>query len=94
MIPILENKILIDLLLFGVLMTTARLVITSRIKKIPVIAHTSSGTDRDIQKSYSPGVDGDIVKSLQLDNFIAVVPYLGLNYFTRSRLPVMTFSSL
>ena len=56
-------------------------------KLIPVVMLSSSREELDFQKSYSLGVNGYVVKPVEIQNFIEAVAHIGMFWALINELP-------
>jgi len=56
-------------------------------KLIPVVMLSSSCEDLDLQKSYSLGVNGYVVKPVEIQNFIEAIAHIGMFWALINELP-------
>ena len=54
---------------------------------IPVVMLSSSREELDLQKSYSLGVNGYVVKPVEIQNFIETIAHLGMFWALINELP-------
>lgn len=59
------------------LQVLARLRADARTKTLPVVMLTSSNRDSDVAQSYESGVNGYVVKPVELEDYLARVSALG-----------------
>jgi CheY-like chemotaxis protein len=62
----------------------------ARLRRIPVVVLTTSGTDEDIIRSYDLGVNSFIVKPVTFESMVEVVRTLGKYWFEIVELPPMS----
>lgn len=56
-------------------------------KLIPVVMLSSSCEDLDLQKSYALGVNGYVVKPVEIQNFVEAIAHIGMFWALINELP-------